>query len=139
MSTLTNILPADTAERVDPSAVPQRILSTRATMPGIGIGTFGSDAIAPEMVAETVNGAAEAGYRHFDCAAVYGNEAQIGRVLQEIIVSGIPRNELWVTSKLWNNKHAEADVIPTCKKTLEDRNYSGRFLTGLTGLGQEEA
>lgn len=89
-------------------------------MPGIGIGTFGSDQVSPERVAEAVEGAAAIGYRHFDCASVYGNEAQIGSVFKKIVASGIPRSELWITSKLWNDKHAEADVIPSCRKTLED-------------------
>jgi diketogulonate reductase-like aldo/keto reductase len=110
----------ETAQRIDPAAVPQRTLKSGARMPGIGLGTFGSDAVSHETVAEAVRGAAEVGYRHFDCAAVYGNEAQIGNVFQEIIAGGIPRSELWITSKLWNDKHAEADVLPTCKQTLSD-------------------
>jgi diketogulonate reductase-like aldo/keto reductase len=100
--------------------VPQRRLNTGDTLPGIGMGTFGSDAVSPEQVAAAVRGAAEVGYRHFDCAAVYGNEAQIGRVFKAIMAGGIPRDALWITSKLWNDRHAEADVIPTCRKTLED-------------------
>jgi diketogulonate reductase-like aldo/keto reductase len=60
------------------------------------------------------------GYRHFDCAAVYGNEKEIGFSLQKVMSSGIKREELWVTSKLWNDKHAEEDVIPACKQTLQD-------------------
>ena len=60
------------------------------------------------------------GYRHFDCAAVYGNEKEIGASLQKIMGSGIAREELWITSKLWNDKHAEEDVIPACRQTLKD-------------------
>jgi diketogulonate reductase-like aldo/keto reductase len=89
-------------------------------MPGIGIGTFGSDAVSHETVAAAVKGAAAVGYRHFDCAAVYGNEVQIGKVFQEILGPGLSRDDLWITSKLWNNKHAEEDVIPACKQTLAD-------------------
>lgn len=89
-------------------------------MPGVGIGTFGSDQVSPEQVSEAVQGAADVGYRHFDCAAVYGNEAQIGKVFKKIMASGISRSELWITSKLWNDKHSEEDVLPTCKNTLED-------------------
>jgi alcohol dehydrogenase (NADP+) len=62
-----------------------------------------------------VAGAFEAGYRHFDCAAVYGNEAAVGRILRQL-----PREEIWVTSKLWNDKHAPADVFPACKQSLSD-------------------
>ena len=67
-----------------------------------------------------VVGAAEAGYRHFDCASVYGNEAHIGRALRHIITAGIPREELWITSKLWNDKHGERDVISSCERSLRD-------------------
>jgi diketogulonate reductase-like aldo/keto reductase len=112
--------PSPAAGHIDPSIVPQRRLNTGDTVPGIGMGTFGSDAVSAEQVAAAVRGAAEVGYRHFDCAAVYGNEAQIGQVFKSIMASGIPREALWITSKLWNDRHAEADVIPTCRKTLED-------------------
>jgi alcohol dehydrogenase (NADP+) len=105
---------------VDPQKVPQRVLHTGATMPGIGLGTFGSDHVSPQEVAAAVAGAAAVGYRHFDCAAVYGNEAQIGASLQAIMAGGLPREELWITSKLWNNRHAPADVIPTCRQSLQD-------------------
>jgi diketogulonate reductase-like aldo/keto reductase len=109
-----------TTDRIDPAAVPQRTLNSGARMPGIGLGTFGSDHVPATAVAAAVQGAAEVGYRHFDCAAVYGNEAQIGPALRQIIAGGIPRQELWITSKLWNDKHAEADVIPSCRQTLQD-------------------
>lgn len=105
---------------VDPRAVPQRTLYTGASMPAIGLGTFGSDHVAPETVAEAVLDAASVGYRHFDCAAVYGNEREIGRSLQTIMAGGVRREELWITSKLWNNMHAEEDVIPACRRTLAD-------------------
>ena len=105
---------------VDPRLVPQRVLYTGAKMPAIGLGTFGSDHATHEEVAAAVRGAAEVGYRHFDCAAVYRNEALIGGVLQEIMASGVRREDLWITSKLWNDKHAEQDVIPTFRQSLAD-------------------
>jgi alcohol dehydrogenase (NADP+) len=105
---------------IDPSLVPQRILYTGAQMPAIGLGTFGSDHASHEAVAKAVMGAAEVGYRHFDCAAVYGNEHLIGKSLEHVTASGIKREELWITSKLWNDKHAEEDVILACKKSLAD-------------------
>lgn len=100
---------------VDPSKVPVRKLSSGATMPAIGFGTFGSDRYTAADVAKAVEGALEVGYRHFDCASVYENEAEIGQVLD-----GFPREELWVTSKLWNDKHAPQDVRPSCEKSLTD-------------------
>jgi diketogulonate reductase-like aldo/keto reductase len=104
---------------VDPAAVPKRALYTGAEMPAIGLGTFGSDQVAGEAVAEAVRGAAQVGYRHFDCASVYANEHLIGRSLRDIL-GGVPREDLWITSKLWNDRHAEEDVIPACKRSLRD-------------------
>lgn len=100
---------------VDPELVPKRKLYTGALMPAIGLGTFGSDRVPADAVARAVSGALEVGYRHFDCAAVYENEDRIGQVLQRF-----PREQLWLTSKLWNDKHAAEDVIPACEKTLAD-------------------
>ena len=107
-------------EKIDPSSIPCRTLYTGAKVPAIGLGTFGSDRYTATEIAEAVVGAAEIGYRHFDCAAVYGNEKEIGASLQKIMSGGIKREELWVTSKFWNDKHAKEDVIPTCKQTLQD-------------------
>jgi alcohol dehydrogenase (NADP+) len=105
---------------VNPAEVPQKRIYTGATMPAIGLGTFGSDHVSADQVGEAVKGAAAIGYRHFDCASVYGNERQIGCALQEIIRGGVKREDLWITSKLWNDKHAEEDVIPSCRKSLAD-------------------
>ena len=58
-------------------------LYTGATMPAVGLGTFGSDHVAPGEVAAAVKGAAAVGYRHFDCASVYGNEDAVGAALEE--------------------------------------------------------
>jgi diketogulonate reductase-like aldo/keto reductase len=89
-------------------------------MPAIGLGTFGSDRVTAEEIATAVKGAAQMGYRHFDCASVYRNEDRIGSALREIVASGIRREELWITSKLWNDKHAATDVIPSCRQSLAD-------------------
>ncbi len=107
-------------QTVDPKQVPQRILYTGASMPAIGLGTFGSDHVKPLHVAEAVIFAARAGYRHFDCASVYLNEPQIGEALREVTHGGIPREALWITSKLWNDKHSEADVVASCVQSLAD-------------------
>jgi alcohol dehydrogenase (NADP+) len=100
---------------VDPSLVPQRTLYTGARMPAIGLGTFGSDQVSGEAIAEAVKGAIEVGYRHLDCAAVYGNEHFVGSALRQ---TGIPRRDLWITSKVWNNRHH--DVIGACRQSLSD-------------------
>lgn len=107
-------------EIINPSLVPQRILRGGDKMPGIGMGTFGSDRFTAEEIAAAVKGAAEAGYRLFDCASVYGNEDLIGEVFEEIIQSGIKREELFITSKVWNDMHRSGDVLLSCAKTLKD-------------------
>ncbi len=115
MSTFTSA-----SDGIDPGQVPSRTLYTGAKIPAVGLGTFGSDRFSGEAIAEAVKGAAEVGYRHFDCAAVYGNEHLIGQSFTELQARGLKREEFWVTSKLWNDKHGEADVIPACEKTLKD-------------------
>lgn len=104
---------------VDPKLVPHHTLYTGDKIPTIGAGTFGSDHVTHEEVAQAVKGAASVGYRHFDCASVYGNEKEIGEVFQEIMTE-IPREELWITSKVWNDCHAPEDVIASCKQSLKD-------------------
>jgi diketogulonate reductase-like aldo/keto reductase len=90
-------------------------------IPGIGFGTFGSDHVNPDDVASAVYHALRSGYRHIDCASVYGNEAQIGTVLKRAFDEGIvSREELWITSKLWNDMHGKGDVIKSCKQSLKD-------------------
>lgn len=108
------------ADGIDPDLVPKRALSTGFAIPLVGLGTFGSDSVPGEAVAEAVVEAARVGYRHFDCASVYGNEHQIGQSLRSILSSGVRREDLWVTSKLWNDKHGEGDVAPSCEQSLRD-------------------
>ena len=55
--------------------------------------------------------------RHLDCAACYGNEAEVGAGLRS---SGVNREEVFITSKLWNTKHHPEDVEAACRKTLSD-------------------
>jgi diketogulonate reductase-like aldo/keto reductase len=93
------------AVAIDPASVPQRTLYTGAKMPAVGLGTFGSDQVTPAQVATAVQGAAAIGYRHFDCASVYGNEPEVGAALEAAMAAGVKREELWITSKLWNDKH----------------------------------
>jgi alcohol dehydrogenase (NADP+) len=107
-------------DAVDPGLVPKRTLYTGAQMPAIGLGTFGSDHVSAQQIADAVKGAVRVGYRHLDCASVYGNEHRIGEALRELFAAGLQRQELWVVSKLWNDKHAEQDVVPSCKKSLAD-------------------
>ena len=119
MTTKTSTF-APAADGVDPNLVPKKTLPTGATIPAIGLGTFGSDKYGGEDVAQAVIGAAEVGYRHFDCASVYGNEDVVGRSLQTILRGGVPREELWITSKVWNDMHGEGKVIESCQQSLAD-------------------
>lgn len=108
------------SDAIDPRLVPQRTLRGGGKMPGIGMGTFGSDRFSAEQIAEAVKGAAEVGFRMFDCASVYGNEHLIGDVFEDIMKTGIRRDELFITSKVWNDMHGKGDVLLSCAKTLKD-------------------
>src|SRR5579863_2486421 len=112
--------PPGLVDFIAPERIPSRVLTSGARIPALGLGTFGSDHVSPAAVAEAVKYAASIGYRHFDCASVYGNESQIGPVFAKLFQNGLRRNEVWITSKLWNDKHGENDVIPSCEKSLTD-------------------
>jgi len=101
--------------------LPCLTLSNGAKIPVIGLGTFGSDNYTNEVIAGAVKIAIEMGYRHIDCASVYGNEKEIGEVIAQLISEGkVKREELWITSKVWNDMHGEGDVIKSCKQSLAD-------------------
>ncbi len=107
------------SEKINVDAVPRIQLYTGATMPMMGLGTFGSDKYNAEQISEAVYGAIKSGYRLIDCASVYQNENKIGDVLHRVMQEGIVvREKLFVTSKVWNDKHN--DVINSCKKSLMD-------------------
>ncbi len=109
----------DTLIPVDPVQVPKVKLYNGAEIPVVGLGTFGSDNYSADQVAAAVKQAVKLGYRHIDCASVYGNEKEIGFALKELFEEGvIKREDLWITSKVWNNMHNQ--VIESCKKSLED-------------------
>jgi diketogulonate reductase-like aldo/keto reductase len=105
-------------DAIDPNRVPRKKLYTGATIPTIGLGTFGSDRNTAAEIASAVVQAAALGYRHFDCAAVYGNEKEIGEAFQVILKAGVPRREMFVTSKVWNDRHH--DVVGACEQSLRD-------------------
>jgi alcohol dehydrogenase (NADP+) len=103
---------------VDPNIVPKKKLNNGEEIPAIGMGTFGSDRFSNIEIANAVIGAAEYGQRAFDCASVYGNEKEIGEALKIILDGGVPREELCITSKVWNDAHDR--VIESCKQSLAD-------------------
>ncbi|MDB5181426.1 MAG: glyoxal reductase [Candidatus Saccharibacteria bacterium] len=89
-------------------------LSNGIKIPAIGFGTW---EITPDEAAEkAVRTALEVGYRHIDTAKIYGNERGVGKAIRE---SGIPREELFVTTKLWNSDQPYDDAIRAIEDSLE--------------------
>jgi alcohol dehydrogenase (NADP+) len=87
-------------------------------MPIFGLGTWKS---ATGKVYSAVKEALALGYRHIDCAPIYGNEVEVGQALADSFKEGVvSREQVWITSKLWNNAHAPEDVQPALEKTLAD-------------------
>lgn len=106
-------------KKIDPASVPKKRLDTGAEIPVVGLGTFGSDNYDNQTIADAVRQAIRLGYRHIDCAAVYGNEKEIGRAIADVIAEGtVKREELWITSKVWNDMHH--DVAGACRRSLHD-------------------
>jgi alcohol dehydrogenase (NADP+) len=93
-------------------------LTSGDRIPALGLGTWKS---APGAVHTAVTEALTIGYRHIDCAPAYQNEPEVGKAVAETLASGIlSRQDLWLTSKLWNNAHAPDQVQPALEKTLAD-------------------
>ncbi|EDO36411.1 predicted protein [Nematostella vectensis] len=93
-------------------------LNTGASIPAMALGTWQS---SKEEVGNAVRLAIELGYRHIDCAEIYGNEGEIGEALSEVLTEGkVKREELFVTSKLWCDSHHPDDVLPACQATLKN-------------------
>jgi alcohol dehydrogenase (NADP+) len=85
-------------------------------MPILGLGTWKAE---PNDVYAAVKAAIGMGYRHIDCSPLYGNEPEIGQALAECFDEGIvQREDMWITSKLWNDSHAPDDVQPALERTL---------------------
>ena len=87
-------------------------------MPSVGLGYWKVEqAAAAALTVEAV----KIGYRHLDCASDYGNEANVGHGIEEVARQGLcKRNELWVTSKLWNTNHRPEHVRPALTRSLMD-------------------
>ena len=83
------------------------------TIPQLGYGVF---KVEPDVAADVTGQALTAGYRHVDTAKLYANEEGVGRAVRE---SGLPREEVFVTTKLWNDDHRFDDAIAACEASLE--------------------
>ncbi|KAK9453363.1 NADP-dependent oxidoreductase domain-containing protein [Dipodascopsis uninucleata] len=89
-------------------------LNSGYEIPAVGFGTWQAK---PHEVEMAVEDALKVGYRHIDAAAIYGNEKEVGT---GIVKSGVPREEIFITSKLWNNKHYPEDIEAALDQTLAD-------------------
>ena len=88
------------------------------SMPVLGLGTWLSK---PTEVYEAVVEAVKTGYRHIDCAYIYKNEKEIGKALKYLFAKNIvKREEMFITSKLWNNFHSPEQVEPAIRQSLKD-------------------
>ncbi|XP_050315938.1 aldo-keto reductase family 1 member B1-like [Anthonomus grandis grandis] len=109
--------------------VPLIQLNNGITMPVIGLGTWRAP---PGEVYKAVQDAIDSGFRHFDCAMLYGNEDEIGQALHDKLKQGtIKREDLFIVSKVWCNSMRPDLVEPTLKKTLKSLrlDYLDQYLT----------
>jgi diketogulonate reductase-like aldo/keto reductase len=95
----------------------KKTLSDGNQIPVLGLGTWKADT---KLVGETIKNAIKIGYRHFDFASIYKNEPEIGEVLSKEIGNTVEREDLFITSKLWNTDHHPEDVEKAVRKTLSD-------------------
>lgn len=91
----------------------EKTLNNGVKIPMVGLGVFRME--AEGEAGEAVKAALQAGYRHIDTAAIYGNEAEVGRGLRE---SGVAREEIFVTTKLWNDDMRSGKVREALDSSL---------------------
>ena len=107
-----------TKEAYKPPVLLTAPLQSGANMPLLGLGTWKSK--PGEVRAAVLYAITSAGYRHIDCAAIYENEGEVGSALEEVFAKwDIKREDLFITTKLWNNDHASARVEPALRKCLK--------------------
>src|SRR5690625_3646240 len=90
--------------------IPIKKLHNGTTIPQLGLGVY---KVPSEEVYQTVRSALDLGYRHIDTASFYGNEAGVGKAIKD---SGIPREELFITTKVWNDDHGYDKALQAFEK-----------------------
>ncbi|MEC3952344.1 aldo/keto reductase [Nocardia sp. CDC153] len=99
--------------RNESSSVPVTVLNDGTTIPSLGFGVF---LVEEGDTFASVTAALEAGYRSIDTAAIYGNEAEVGRAIREF---GIARDEVYVTTKLWNSEQGYDSTLRAFDASME--------------------
>src|SRR6218665_2439566 len=98
-------------------------MTSNTTIPAFGLGTF---RLKDQTVIDSVRNALELGYRAVDTAQIYGNEAEVGQAIAD---SGVPRRELFVTTKVWTDNFAGDKLVPSLKESLRKRRTEQVDLT----------
>jgi len=104
--------------------IPTKKLSNGLEMPVVGLGTF--EAKEPEVLKAAIRTAVTAGYRHFDCAYIYKNEATVGQALHEIIAESngaLKREDFFIVSKVWGTFHSKERVAESLNMILESLGF----------------
>nr|DBA30371.1 TPA: hypothetical protein GDO54_006364 [Pyxicephalus adspersus] len=97
------------------------VLNDGHKMPVIGFGTYAPEQYTNEQAEESTKVAIDIGYRHIDCAFIYGNEVQVGHAIRAKIADGtVKREDIFYTGKLWSTYHAPERVRPALEKSLQD-------------------
>ena len=105
-------------EAYKPSVLLTAPLQSGASIPLLGLGTW--KAKPGEVRAAVLYAITHAGYRHIDCAAIYENEGEVGSALEEVFSNwDVKRDDIFITTKLWNSDHAAARVEPALRKCLK--------------------
>jgi 2,5-diketo-D-gluconate reductase B len=87
-------------------------MNTNNPIPAFGLGTF---RLKGQVVIDSVKNGLDVGYRVIDTAQIYGNEAEVGQAIAE---SGVARNDLFITTKIWTDNYAAAKLVPSLKDSL---------------------
>ncbi|MBP2258765.1 diketogulonate reductase-like aldo/keto reductase [Virgibacillus campisalis] len=96
--------------------IPLKTLYNGVSVPQLGLGVY---KVPPEDVYQTVSSALKAGYRHIDTASYYENENGVGKAIKD---SGIPREKLFITTKVWNDDHGYDRTLQAFEKSMEKLN-----------------